>query len=204
MRKLTICCLVLVLCMQVFSSTIAFADVKVGDRIQIINYGDIGSNIIEGKDFELTLKCRNISADTVGNIYVDIDSTSDFYGSPTDNNISVLPGTLTNDKDGESLDALNLVYKGTGNYLSITFKYKFGGDDYTEKHKIYIKEAFPSSTPPTQSTPVDTSKYQPNPRVENIGEIPVLTAGVAKAVTYTIKNNSAYQAKNVVVSLEMV
>lgn len=201
MRKLTVFCVILMLCLQVFSGTAAYGAVS-ANNIVIENYISDKSDIYEGDAFELTLMCSNTLATATGAVYANIDSTSSFHGNPS-NSFKLYDDIAGNATNMPSIK-IKLIYTGTGNELKITLTYSAGGNDYIEEKIIYISKAHPTSTGSSSSTPVDTSKYMPKPGVADDNNIIPIVAGVAKSVNFSIKNSSIYQAKNITMSLKMV
>ncbi len=200
MRKLTVLLAVLMLCLQVFSGTIAYA-APGDDNITILNHSIGGGRTSINKDetFTLSLTLKNMDdLNALSGIYVTIDSSSSFYGSPS-NGGSL--GSIANGDESELPMPVQLVYKGTGNDLNLTFTYTKGGVTSTETETIYIGQAVPVDNSP--STPVDTSKYVPKLSTDNSGRMPIIAAGASYKLKYTIKNSSYYQAKNVKLSLKM-
>lgn len=206
MRKLTILLAVLMLCLQVFSSTVAYGAISQGDNIKIDRYGGAPSKIREGDSIdEFYVKISNKSESKLEKIYVDIDQSSDFYGDPTTTNFFTMT-ELAVDAANEDLDAdgNKLVYKGTGNTLTLRFKYFIGTDEFTETHTLYIREAVPTDkTPSSGGGDTDYSKYKPRLTVDNSGRMPIIAAGASYTLKYNVKNISSYQAKNAKVSLVM-
>ena len=96
MKKLTTITLaVLILCLQVFSCTVAYGaesgggtatTVETGDNIKIEGYRVVDNKpkIFEGDPFELSvsINCKKDGVE-LQNIDVDIDQSSSFYGYPT-------------------------------------------------------------------------------------------------------------------------
>ena len=219
MKKLTTITLaVLILCLQVFSCTVAYGaesgggtatTVETGDNIKIEGYRVVDNKpkIFEGDPFELSvgISCKKDGV-VLQNIDVDIDQSSSFYGYPTYTSFYHLD-SITKSVETQQLQygSNKLVYKGSGNTLTLTFKYKVteGSVDkeYTETHTLYIKEAVPTDHGGGSSTPAP----EPTPKLvtDNTGETPAVFAGKSHTLKYTIKNLSYYQARNIVVSLEM-
>ena len=199
MKRLTVLLAVLMLCLQVFSGTVAYG-ATIEDNISILNH-DIVENITsihKGDQFTVTVTLKNLSiSDALSDINVTVDSTSSFYGTPTS---GAGIGTLAIGP-GESKTLPKLVYKGTGNDLNLTFTYTKGTTICTENETIYIGEAVPTDNTPSQ--PTDTSGYEPKLSTDNSGRMPIIAAGSSYKLKYVIRNTSYYQAKNVKVSLKM-
>ncbi len=196
MRKLTVVLVTLMLCLQVFSGTVVYG--AAADNMIVVGYSLSGgvTSIYEGDSVTLALTCRNKSGSDKSNVFVSIDDSSSFYGSPLVS--KELFATFINGDNPEA-NLPQLVYKGTGHELTLIFTYSDGS---TETETIYVKEAVPTDNSP--STPVDTSKYVPKLGTASAARMPVITAGSPYKLKYTVKNSSGYQAKNIDISLKMV
>lgn len=201
MRKLLVVLVALTLCLQVFSGTVVYGAVQVGDNILNKGYTLVPEKSSIYKDDEFSMKWkyekRESTITELKNIYLKIDESSSFYATTMD-----IP--LPNLSAGENGEILieNLVYKGTGNVLYLTITYNDGTNDYVETETIRIKEVVPTDNTP--STPVDTSKYVPKLGIVDNARVPIIAAGSSYKLKYTIKNSTGHQARDVDVSLKMV
>ncbi len=198
MRKLTILLAVLMLFLQVFSGTVAYA--AEGDNIFVLGYEIVSGDapITEGEAFTIKLRVMNRQGEnTLSDIFVNVDTTSSFYGNPA-SGISfeedIGPG------NEEKITLPELVYKGTGHELFLTFTYKNDGTDCTETESVYIGDAVPTDSKPPQS---NTDQYAPKLIVENAGIMQSINAGGKHQIKFNINNISNFAAKNISLSLTM-
>lgn len=196
MRKLTVLTMVLVLCLQVFSGTFAYgAEEEQGNNIWIDSYR-APSSIYEGDSFEFNITIRNRALYRLDSLYVDIDQSSDFYADPTYKNY--FSGSIEANETKRFDSDYKLVYKGTGNSLTLVFRYKVYGanstpKEYTETHTLYIRGVIPSGG----------ATQKPRLALEDTGRMPVIAAGTAYQLKYKLVNISDSQVKNVKLSLKM-
>jgi len=139
MRKLTVVLITLMLCLQVFSGTVAYGAVE--DNILVTSYVTNKTSIYKGDSFTITLKCDNKTTTAFSDVFVSISESSSFYGSPSGSKklFDSLGANATN-ADGILPE---LIYKGTGNELNLIITYDDGS---TETETIYIKEAVPTDS----------------------------------------------------------
>jgi hypothetical protein len=210
MKRLTVFCMILLLCLQVFSGTVVYGAAVEGDNIVVEGYS-IGSSsgipVTEEKACEVTLKCTNTSGSAIGEIYATIDSSSSFYGNPSSS--MKVCDSLDAGSDGSNIllkYPLKLVYKGTGHELKLTLKYTISGTEYYEDKELYITQVEPknSDSGSGASAPTDTSKYVPKLGTTSTNNIPSIVAGSSLAVTYPVKNSSIYQARNITATMKML
>ncbi len=195
MRKLTVFLAALMLCLQVFSGTVAYG---AGDEnITIQRYGINKASLSEGDSFLMTIYYKNDSGGTLSDVVVKVNSTSSFAGK-TANSVSV--GSLNPGDDG-NIELPELVYKGSGNELSLIIAYKIGGTDESEIKTIYITEAEPEKDDNSDEKP--TTQYVPKLRVGNVNKIPEINAGDSHKLILILENYSSYQARNLEMSLKM-
>jgi len=189
--------MVLLLCLQVFSGTTANGADVFGDNIIIDNYSP-KTSIYEGESVNLDILLSNKSDETLENVYVSIDSSSSFYGNPTSTRL--VTSSVTS---GSPISVtLPLVYKGDGRDLNLTFTYKKGSDNVTERETLYIAEAKPKDTTPP-SAPPNTTNYVPKLGTTSGSNIPTIMAGNSRKISIPVKNSSIYQARNVNITLKI-
>jgi hypothetical protein len=196
MRKLTALLAVLMLCLQVFSGTVAFG---AEDENFIIEGYDINSDSLSEDDtFLMTIHYNNDSGEVLSNVKIIINNTSSFTGKTTS---SISLGSLGAGRGSKELP--EIVYKGIGKDLSLTVSYEIGGSVKTEVKTVYVTEAEPEDEDENPSGPVNTAKYVPKLRVGNVNTIPEITAGDSYKLKLTLENYSGYQARNLEISLKM-
>lgn len=171
-----------------------------GDETDIIissvsttNLSTSGSSIYEGNKFRLTITL-NINSN-ISNVYVMLDKSSSFSPVGTGAKKPVVGNKVSFD----------MYYNGgDSSQIPITIYYNKESASQTISDYISITDIIPSgSSDNTPSTPVDTSKYMPLLSISN-SKIPVGQAGSTITIPLTIKNNSNYYAKNVIITPEFI
>jgi hypothetical protein len=198
MKRLTVIGMILALCLQLFSGTVAFGatpNLKVTYTLP-----DNESEIFEGGEFQLDLKCENLTGQEITDVKVEmIDNASSFYWVYS-NPLSFSPITASGSR---TINISKLIYEGKGKNLVLKFTYKLGGTDTSEDYVIYISEAHSTDASSGGSGSSDASKLIPKLGTASGNSIPTITAGSSQVVTFPVKNSSIYQAKNVTMTLKM-
>lgn len=158
-------------------------------------------DIRKDDDFTLKLELQNTTDSEITDVHVFVDSAFSFYGN------DVILGKLAKDSSGTL--TLELVYKGTGNELRLTFNYNRDNDGTKEAdsftRSIFIREANDRSNDDDDdgpSVPVDTTKNKPILGLSGEEDLPQLLAGRSSSLTLPIYNSSSHSARNVVFTLE--
>jgi hypothetical protein len=189
--------MILALCLQLFSGTVAFGatpNLRVTYELP-----DKETEIFEGGEFQLNLKCENLTSQEITDVTVDInDDASSFYWYHSASFSPIAASTT------RTINIPKLVYEGKGKYLALKFTYKLGGTATSEDYVVYISEAHSSDTSSGGTGGSDTSKLIPKLGTASGNSIPTITAGNSQTVTFPIKNSSIYQAKNITMTLKMV
>ena len=195
MKKLTTIALaVLILCLQVFSCTVAYGANGDGNAIYIKSYTAGRASVNKDESVTIGLVLENTSDNELTDIKIEVDGSSSFTGVYSGAR-KVLDKIDANDTE----DAfINVVYKGYGNELKIIIKYNDGSGEKTQAGRIIVTEVVPVQEPPT-----DTSQYVPR-LVVDAGEMPVINAGSTYRLKYKIDNKSGHQAKNIDLSLKLL
>lgn len=200
MRKLTILLVVLMLCLQVFSGTVAYG-AETDDKIKINSTKQSIKEIREGDSFGLVINCENMSGSVITNINAVIDFSSSFR--PLIEGNLKLFDTLVADNNEYESNNMNLKYLGTGDSLNITLNYTIGANTYSQTNTIHIPGVIESDTVTTPTAPTDTSKYMPKLGTTSGNSIPTIVAGNSTKLTFPVKNSSIYQARNINMTLKM-
>ncbi|GAE90318.1 COG1361 S-layer family protein [Acetivibrio straminisolvens] len=153
------------------------------------------SNVSNGEDFELDVYYKNASGQNLENVYVSVDRNSSFYidySYPQANEL----GNLSSGSEGST--KFKLVYKGTGNELTLVFDYVKGGTPDQVSQTLYLsvkKEKEPTSG----GSQTDTSEYKPNFRI--VGKINSKQEGKNISIEVPIKNISNFSAKDIQITM---
>lgn len=176
MRKLTILLVVLMLCLQVFSGTVAYGATLVGNHIIQLTKSIDGTPSYVGDDFGVFLEFDNNSGSNMENVYLSIDSSSDFYGVPSSSPF-LLSSSIGAHYSNTTQPTLRIAQKSAGNAaLYLNFTYTIGTQEYTENEVVYINEVS-ADTVTTPTAPTDTSKYMPKLGTTSGNSIPTIVAG---------------------------
>ncbi len=195
MKKLTVLCLILLLLMQVFSSTVVFAaeEIKISSCVpskKVINETDV---------FDIDIYFTGTISD---NATITIDTNCSFYRSSSNDISPKLSDIKNTTTDGVTFYRLeNLRYNGTGRKLIL--KYKDGAD---LKYLYYdITQVNPTEvyTPVLGSQGVDTSAFVPRLIATNVNDTMSVVAGESKSTMYNIRNDSNTPAYSVMVTMKM-
>lgn len=196
MKKLTTIALaVLILCLQVFSCTVAYgSDEDEDNPIEILGCTPNKSQIYKDDVVEMGLVIQNKTDKDMTDIEIIIKEAS-FSGWTSDQG-----PRIAELKSKEKSDPIrfNVYYNGNGRDLVLEIRYKIEGKDDKKEKNIKIPQAVP-----TQEPPVDTSQYVPR-LVVDAGEMPVINAGSTYKLKYRIENKSGHQAKNIDLSLNLM
>lgn len=135
----------------------------------------------------------------VSDLYVSVDNTSAFYMANDEDQVHAP------EKDG--LASFKLVYKGTGNELTIVFNYNKDKDGDGELEPYEIKQTVYLSTyekkeDNNQDQFVDTKTQSPNLRILGESLKPKGEAGKNMSISLPIKNVGSYTAYDVTVSID--
>ena len=195
MKKLTTIVLaVLILCLQVFSCTVAYGADDDGNAIYIKSYTAGRASVNKDESVTIGLVLENTSDNELTDIKIEVDGSSSF-SSVYSGERKVLDKIAAKDTEPA---VINVVYKGYGNELKIIFKYNDGSGVKTQNGRIIVTEVVPVQEPPT-----DTSQYVPR-LVVDAGQMPVINAGSTYKLKYRIENKSGHQAKNIDLSLNLM
>ncbi len=201
MRKLTVIFMALMLCLQVFSGSIAFAAEQAGTFIKVLSTDQsIKEDIKKGTTFMLFLYCQNTSTSELTNVTAEVRSNLSFES--VDEDPVEIYSSLENDNAPYKSSDITLKYMGKGNTAVITLRYKKGGQDYVQNISVNVTGVDEDSG--NSSSNADPSDFKPRLEITNSSNIPTIKAGSTQKVTYPIKNNSIYQARNIDVTLKMV
>ncbi len=203
MKKLMVFCMILLLCLQVFSGTgVVYGASSLGDNIDVTGYliGGTSLPVENGENCTVTLKCTNKTTSALTEVHAAVDPSSDFSGKTADTQIY---GTLAVGDSGKEADnGIQLTYGGTGYYLVLNLTYKIGAGEYYEQKRVYISNVEPKADAPGPSS--DTSTYIPKLGIISTNNIPTINAGTSQMVTYQVRNTTPYQARSVKATLKMV
>ena len=184
MKKLTTIVLaVLILCLQVFSCTVAYgSDEDEDNPIEILGCTPNKSQIYKDDVVNIGLVIKNVSNKKLTNIRITIKESS-FSGWTSDQGPTI--AELEPSKDETVF--FDAYYNGYGRDLVLSFKYNIEdiGEKKTNK-TIKIPGAVPVQEPST-----DTSQYVPR-LVADAGEMPVINAGSTYRLKYKIDNKSGH------------
>lgn len=200
MKKFLTMLLVLLVCLQVFSVGVTFGAVVYSDNLAITSHKVSISDIYEKYEFKLNLYCRNTFSEEIKDVYIEINPDCAFISSAS-NTIKVYDSIQNKGAIYESFP-INLIYKGKGDDFSFSFKYKVGNNDYIEMKNITIGNVHENYDSAQQEV-VTKLQYVPNLNITGGIGVTDASAGSTLNVTYPIKNNSNYSAKNVSVTIEM-
>ena len=158
------------------------------------------TQIKEKDNFTLRLSFSTTSSTQLEDLYLVIDTSKSFYG-PTSNVVNV-PASQLN-KATSTVD-IPLAYSGSGDELSLTFKYrKVGGETGEAVQSLSIASVIPTDTPVViPPGTVDSSKYVPRLSVSGSADLPVVQAGTTFQLKLPIKNSASDVARNISVTLE--
>lgn len=194
MRKLTIILAVLMLCLQVFSCTVAYGSDE-DEYIRIIACEPATNSPIHKDDVvEMGLVIKNETDKDMTDIEIIIKEAS-FSGWTSDQGPRI--AELKSEEESDPIK-FDVYYNGNGRDLVLEIRYKIEGKDDKANKNIKIPQAVP-----TQEPPVDTSQYVPR-LVVDAGEMPVINAGSTYRLKYKIDNKSGHQAKNIDLSLKLL
>lgn len=200
MKRLTVFCMILLLCLQAFSGTVVFGATSPNLKITYELPGG-ESELFEGDQFSLTLKYMNQSDKDITDLKVDLKNDASSFSSFFPNPIPLIDKLASS--EGNSFKLPQFTYNGKGKYLTLRFTYKLGGVDTTEDYSIYISEAHSSDTSSGGSGSTNTQELKPKLGTASGNSIPTITAGNAQTVTFPVKNSSIYLAKNIKMTLKM-
>lgn len=215
-KKLVFLLIIMLLIIQPISSFKALADENIPPipepsiSVKIENHSK-NKRIYEDDELEITLQLKAYLEDGLDikaeDITATIDDSSAFYiPSSTYQVIKFKQGD--SDKEYKSNQNITLKYKGTGNNLTVSIKYKVTDGKESKKYSfitsatLYIDNVVEEDKNTKSPDPVDTTKYKPYLIVWGNTQIPTLEAGRQSAIPFYIKNQSQYTAKNIIVSLE--
>lgn len=210
MRKLTVILIALTLCLQAFSGTVAYgADDPLKDGIEVTGFepSPSGRTFKEDDMLGIRFTCINKTDKELKDVKISPLSGSDFgingsYPYPlmsSDQEINIMP-------IGEQLsDLIPFRYLGTGRDLSVKIEYTYDGSKGSITKEFagvgFVTPKAAGSSPPPSSP--NTSNYVPKLETASGNYIPTIVAGNTQKMTFPVKNNSIYQARNVYVSLKM-
>jgi hypothetical protein len=198
MRKLRIInvLLLVVLILNLASFTMTFA-ANNDIRVKVTKQHE--TDVSKGKSFNLDIECEIISGDELNNIFVSVDKSSSFYIAKDKDQIMKLEEW---EEDDTKDVTLSLVYKGTGNELTLIFDYeKEGSTDklqFVQTLYLDVKEKNDQSSSNTQT---DTSQYKPNFRILNEVVTKYEASSRKMSVDVPVKNVSSFSAKDIQITM---
>lgn len=204
MKKLLTITLIMLVCLQAFSTGVVLGDTKNADYISVYTEGLLPDRITKGNEVSIRLTFVNVSGPALTNVSFSIDQDSSFkidgQGTIKLRDSDIAPSS-------QSAQSFNFIYTGTGNELKFTLKYSDGGpDDFVQSQSIYIKQASPGSTSSNNNSsrePADTSRYQPMLSITSQSSTSTVLAGNAATLNYAVKNNSDNPARDINMTLEL-
>ena len=200
MRKLIVIFMALMLCLQVFSGTVAFADEQSGTFIKVSSTDQsVKEDIQKGTTFMLFLYCQNTSNSDLTNVTAEVRSNLSFES--VDEDPVEIYSSLKNDNSPYKSSDITLRYMGKGNTAIITLRYEKDRQKYAQNISVNITGVDENSG--NSSSDTDPSNFKPRLEVTNSSNIPTIKAGSTQKLTYPIKNSSIYQARNIDISLKM-
>lgn len=203
MKKFLTITLVMLVCLQAFSTGVALGETKSANYISVTTAGSLPDRISKGKEFSMGLIFENTSGSALTNVSFAIDQDSSFKidGQGTINLQDIGPASDPSSRIARSFD---FIYTGTGNELKFTLKYSAGTDDFVQSQSIYIKQASSGSTSSdsTPRSPADTSQYQPVIGITSQSSTSTVIAGSSATLNYIVKNNSDNPAQDISMTLE--
>ena len=161
----------------------------------------------QGDEFIFTMAYGKYTDSDKTDLYLTVDTTnSAFYIASNEKQVKKLeepPKSSKINEEPPKSAKINLVYKGTGNQLTLIFTYKKGASE--EIHEItqtvyldtYVKKESSGSNSYT-----DTKTLRPNLTITGDTKKPKGEAGKNMTIELPIKNIGSYSANNVVVSIE--
>ena len=199
MKKFLIMLLVMLVCLQVFSVGVVSGATAYTDNLEITSHKVSIADIYVNYEFKLNLYCKNTFTEEIKDVYIEIDPNCAFISSAS-NTIKVYDSIQNKGAIYESFP-VNLIYKGKGDDFSFSFKYKVGNNDYIEMKHITLNNVHQNYDSTQQD--VKTEQYAPKLNITGGVGVTDASAGSTLAVTYPVRNNSSYSAKNITISLEM-
>lgn len=175
--------------------TVVFA----GNNDIAIRILEMPKEVSKGKSFELEVLYKKLCDPPLNKVYVSIDKSSSFYIDQSELQIIDL-GNIVDNEEKKFPKKLKLVYKGTGNELTLVFDYEKDGSSEQCVQTLYldVKEKKEQSSSDTQT---DTSQYKPNFRIVNKVVTQYEAASRKMLIDVPIKNVSTYTAKDIQVTL---
>lgn len=194
---------ILVCLLIVFQLSVIVAPVSAaGDEDSRINLviGDVGDVLPKGEVFEVDVTIHNDSGKiiTVSELNIakkdGLAPVNSDWKIPADSNIS----------NGDTYTFnVKLVYNGSEDSISLNFScgYKLDGDTKTvyktNSKYVFFKTDSSDNTPPT-----NTAKFEPNIKVKSDIKMPVFKAGENVILNLPIINESIYEARNIVATID--
>lgn len=176
-----------------------------GTHVIVNGYRQYGKNAPSksGDKVDVKIFFKNNSGEDLEDFYVLVDSSSAFYidsGSPQIINIGGLEiGEIRPEKNDEDDNKIKLVYKGAGNELVLTLKYRIGGENCQTNQILYLETKEKKDSSGSGSF-VDTSKFKPDFRI--LDGIKTVKGQDGKlTIKVPVKNITSYTAKDVTVTL---
>jgi hypothetical protein len=204
MKRLAVVLTILVLCLQVFSGTVVYGAGE-EDRIEITGVDqDPEEGIGTGDIVVVTLGCKNRGIDEITELKAKVLPGSSF-SQRVEGIVDILDVLPADGGIYLAENSIVLVYSGTGSRLSLELNYKVGGDSKTETENITLSGLVGSGQGGGGSSPSpqDTSKYVPKLGTTIGNRIPTIVAGNSETMTFPVKNDSIYQARNITATLKM-
>lgn len=193
MKKMSIkriLCLFLTFTMLIILKPLSIT-ATVGSGVIVGNYKVSNNSIYKGTNFSVELTLKNIVDDDIKDISIEIEAGS-FSSSNSGNIISI--GNI--DKGLSTTKVIGLKYDGG---QDTNFKFKILSSKGTTSNQYISIDANPESTSTSSNTPVNTSKYIPKLNIDSSNSLSI-QAGTSSTFDLTLKNNSNYVAKEVVVT----
>ncbi|TYQ15303.1 UNVERIFIED_CONTAM: hypothetical protein Cloal_1738 [Acetivibrio alkalicellulosi] len=164
--------------------------------IIISNYSQSVATVNNNNPFEFSMVIENSSGHSLEDVFMSVDRSSAFY--IVQNQPQVI--ALDNLKIGKSQQVrFNLVYKGSGNELTLSFNYNKDEQSYQTQHTVYLN-ASERREPSSAGTQIDTSKLRPNFVVNDKVKTKQGESGNL-LVEIPIKNSSSHSARDITITM---
>jgi hypothetical protein len=191
----------MVMLIQVFATGVGATE---GNDILISKYTQSVDSIKTNDTFTINGFIKNISDNDIKNVYAVINQNASFSVVSGQNIIVNIKDIPSGNNDDVTFTTPKLRYSGTGNELSITFKYKYNDNTSGESTCTLYLNTVPKSDNTDSNTFPDLDYFKKlDPEISLFGNInmPTGTAGRSISLSLPIKNISSYAAENIVVSL---
>ncbi|CDG37654.1 S-layer domain-like protein [Acetivibrio thermocellus BC1] len=155
-------------------------------------------NVSAGKSFKLEVYYKNVLGVPLKDVYISVDKSSSFYIDNDHYQTKYLKDMAVG--DGEEPIILYLVYKGTGNELTLIFDYlKEGATDREQLSQTLFLSVKKEKEQTSGGSQTNTAEYKPNFRI--VGKISSKQEGKNVSVEFPIKNVSNFTAKDIQITM---